>query len=278
MTKIYDRLSDTDKINMLNGTVVGLFSRMIIDTDPFYDKLSELCLGYYTSRSGEKTISPTYSKIIDLISNNVVSNTAEDILGNMIRGKFIDKWNRVYNVLIATQYNPMNDYEENTVKSGANDNTRNFTDNTNHTGTNTDKTTYNTTDTFNETTSEKEQIISSEQDNSAVYGFNSSSPVNDSNDDISSTETRTRDPLDNTRNTTNNKSGEDTLEHTINSSDNKSFNGTVNNTYSDNIDTTGRNTSPSSLVEKELNLRNKFLFFDIVYADIDSIATIQIYI
>ena len=34
----------------------------------------------------------------------------------------------------------------------------------------------------------------------------------------------------------------------------------------------------TDLIQKELDLRNKNLFFDIVYADIDSVATLQIYI
>lgn len=276
--KMFDTLSDNDKLNMLNGNAVGLFPTMILNTDTFHHILPDLCLGYYTSRSGEKTISPTYSKILNLISSNSVSNSAESILGNMIRSKFLEKWNRVYNVLIATQYNPIDDYEEHTKKDGTNNNTKHFTNDTVHTGINTDTTTYNTKDISKDTISEKEVVTKSERDANSIFGFNSQSPVGDNIGDITGEETRIKSPNENVRDNTNTKTGTDELKHEINSADNKTISGTDNDIYNDNIDVNGRNTSGATLITKELNLRNKFLFFDIVYADIDSIATLQIYI
>ena len=94
-----------------------------------------------------------------------------------------------------------------------------------------------------------------------TYGFNSSSPVGNDLSYGSDTETVIGDKDSNTTHNTRDKTG----------NDNK------NATENESITRNGRDVAGAELIEKELNLRNKEIFFNTIYKDIDSIATLQIY-
>lgn len=245
--KLIETLTKTQIVDMLNGDRVGIFTSLFNQTDLFYNKTEMLCLGYYTERSGEKTISPTYEKLLSFVKENEdITETAEELLGKLIRGKFIDKWNRVYNALLQEQYNILDNstYIETIV------------------GDNIDIKTFDTNNETNGNTSNKQTYTRESNSNDDIYGFNSSagSPSNSSLD--SETETTQGDSKDNTTHNINTKTGTETL------------NLTVNETKTN----TGRNGSGADLIQKELKLRNEQLFFNILYKDIDSITTLQIYI
>lgn len=309
--KLKDTLTTSQTIDMLNGKAVGFFPYMILSTDSFYNHLYELCLGYYMQRSGEKTISVTYERLKTLIEENPrIYNTAEQLLGELIRGKFIDKWTRVYDTLITKQYDVLKGFEHTEHKEGSNSDTTTYETSVDKTGDNTDTTTYNsqngrnsnntdiiTYDTVTEDngkTGTNETTTTNRDNASDIYGFNSTSPVGDNTDTENVTETVIGKPDENTTQNTQKKTGtetkgyevDETISKTGTDSKNTAFSETENKTGKDtknfvideDITKSGRDATGAELVETELKLRNTQIFFDIIYADIDSIATLQIYI
>ena len=308
---IRETLTLEQTISLLNGNVVGMFPYMVLSNDSFYSKLYDLCLGYYTARSGEKTISITYERFKTLIAENpTINKTAEQLIGELIRNKFIEKWERVYSVLISEQYNALNnrDYTEtktannqdkstyNTTKGkiGNNSDTITFDNVNSKTATNSDVTTFDTNVEDDGKTGSHETTTRNTSTDDDVYGFNSTSPVGDS----ASTEELSQTIIgDANKNTTHNiqkktgteskefgidesisKTGTDTREINIDETETHTGTDTKDYTINENIIRRGRDGSGAELVELELNLRNSQIFFDIIYSDIDSIATLQIYI
>ena len=241
--KLLETLTMEMKTNLLNGNVVGIFNNLILEGDSFYNKKYELCLGYYFNRSGEKRISSMYEKILELQTNT--TETPENIIAKLIRGKFIEKWEKVYKALYNEQYSILDSNVYNETKDTSNN----------------ESITYNSKveDNGNEATN---MVTKSSNENSNdTYGFNSNSPVGNELSYGNDTETVIGDKDSNTTHNIRDKTGNDNKNTTIN----------------ENISRNGRDVSAAELIEKELNLRNKEIFFDIVYKDIDSIATLQIY-
>ena len=341
--KLRETLTNQQTLDLLSGNVVGIFPSMILSNDAFYSKLYELCLGYYTARSGEKTISITYERFISIVKDNPeISKSPEELIGTLIRGKFLEKWNRVYDVLISSQYDALANREYTEDKTGNNQNkdTHNTTkakqgNNTDTTtfdtsngkignntdvmtydtesgkqGTNTDTTTFDTNVEDNGNTGTSETTTRNVTDENNVYGFNSPSAVGDTNSVESTSETIVGEADKNTSHNVQTKTGTESKEFGIDETITKSgteskaigINETITksgteskaigidesetHTGTDTTDITideqivrsGRDGSGAELITEELNLRNTQLFFDIIYADIDSIATLQIYI
>lgn len=272
--KIIDTLTRENKFDMLMGKPVGIFPSMILEDDLYYEFIKDLCLGYYTHRSGMKTLSPTYTLIQDIITeygsefgkfvpsgsdsfitfNDEVYNVivtasipnSEYIIGSLIRGKFKHKWDRIYNALIEEQYSVLNNREYTTDKKANNQDVTKYNSNIEDNGnTGTKITTDNTSDRDNK-----------------IYGFNSTTAVNDTEGSTTDSEVITGNSEDNTTHNLRKNTGDDTKNYTIDES----------------ISIKGRDREPSDLIMKELNLRNKQIFFDIIYGDIDSITALQIYI
>ena len=137
-----------------------------------------------------------------------------------------------------------------------------------------------------------------------IYGFNSSegSDANDTKvtEAVKETTSETGKDSDSKHDTSNTKNTGNTSSETEASSDNT--NDSINNELKTNdssnltnrfeesdkkdsstqfdsmkrIETGRRNTTPQSMIEEELELRNKILL-DIIYGDIDSLITIQVY-
>ena len=325
--KLRETLTKQQTIDLLSGNVVGIFPSMILSEDAFYGKLYELCLGYYTARSGEKTISMTYERFIFLVNENPeINKSPEELIGALIRGKFLDKWNRVYDVLLTSQYDALSNRESTEDKTGNNQNkdTHNTTkakegNNTDvmtydtesgKQGTNTDTTTFDTNVEDNGKTGTSETTTRNVTDENNVYGFNSPSAVGDTNSTETTSETIVGEADKNTSHNLQTKTGTESKEFGIDETITKTgteskeigIDETVTKTGTDSraigisesethtgTDTTditiseklvksGRDGSGAELITEELNLRNTQLFFDIIYADIDSIATLQIYI
>lgn len=277
--KLIETLTTQQKINMLNGSVVGIFPSMILPSDVFYSILKDLCLGYYTTRSGEKTISVTYEKIIDMtnISDEII-DSPETIIGKFIRGKYLDKWNRIYNVLIQEDYNPLENSRITERKTGNNKNTDTYNTTKGKQGNNSDTTTFDTNVEDDGTTATKETTIRTTNDAEDVYGFNSINSVHDTESKESVNETVTSRPEDNTTHNTQKKTGTESKVFGISESETHTGTDSKDIVINETFDRSGRDESGSSLIMKELDLRNKQIFFDIIYSDIDTIATLQIYI
>lgn len=244
--KIKETLTIQQTVSLINGETVGIFNSMITTDDSYNSLKYDLCLGYYMERSGDKTISQTYKRLMQLKNQNpTIVDTADDLLGKIIRNKFNSKWSKQYLALLQEQYNPITDYEHSETI----------------TKDNTDTTTFDTTVENSGNRGSKVTTTFSDNSNDKVYGFNSTSPVNTDASSTTSTETSQGLATDNTTNNTEEKTGTDTRSHIADERKNIS----------------GRNLTVAELIDKELDMRNRQIFFDIVYEDIDSIATIGVY-
>ena len=241
--KLLETLSNEEKISLLNGNVVGIFNNLILEGDSFFNKKYELCLGYYFNRSGEKRISSMYEKILEIKNN--ITEKPEDIIAKLIRNEFIEKWEITYNALYEQQYSIMDSNSYTETKTGNNNETITYNSKVEDNG---NEATNMVTKTSNENSND-------------TYGFNSSSPVGNDLSYGSDTETVIGNKDSNTTHNTRDKTG----------NDNK------NATENENITRSGRDVTGAELIQKELNLRNKEIFFNTIYKDIDSIATLQIY-
>jgi hypothetical protein len=242
-----DTLTTQQKSELLQGNYVGIFPTMFLDTDEFYSTLSQICFGYYMERSGNKSISPSYERLIEMSkSAEGLEETAEQLLGKYIRGKYIAKWRRVYDALVFRNYDPLNDYERVESKYGDNYN----------------KTTYDTSVVNDGNSSMSEKTVRDVETGDDVYGFNSENVVGESKSTDSLVETVTGDAEHNKTHNAQTKSGSDSNYIKINESYNRR----------------GRDNSAAKLIAEELDMRSQQIFYDIIYSDIDSIATLQIYI
>ena len=245
--KLFDLLTQDNKLALLNGEIIGFFPYIFVEGDAYYDKLQELCFGYYTYRSGYKSISPTYRRLIELSKDNPnLIKSPDEMLGNLIRAKYVEKWNRVYDVLLNKDYDALNNYDFVKTKNGSNSDVVTYDTNVTDDGkTNTDETTLRNINTADD-----------------IYAFNSQTPVGDSTGEEIATERTYADADKNTTHNTQVKSGTDSRNIGIDETETHS----------------GRDGDGARMVTKEIDMRSKQIFFDIVYKDIDSIATLKIYI
>lgn len=89
--------------------ITGIFHQ--IATNESFDfinseNVEELDVDYYLSHSGKKYISNLFNNILDRYPN-------EDPLiklSKIIENRYKDKWDRVYNALIETEYKPLENY------------------------------------------------------------------------------------------------------------------------------------------------------------------------
>lgn len=234
------------QISMYRGEAVGFFQYLIKQEDPFYNLRADLCLGYYTEHAASKKLTSTYKNIINMVEENPsINKTADEIIANMIRGKFINKWNRVYEALVTATYDPLSEYDYNELK----------------TGTNVDTSVYDTRIENVGNVGTKETTTNTANGKNDVYGFNSLTPVGADENSESSTEITIGLAEENTSTNTQDKSGSDEFTHDI----------------SESITKSGRDKNSAELLNKELSFRDKYVFFDIVYKDIDSIVCLSIY-
>lgn len=277
--KLIETLTTQQKINLLNGAIVGIFPNLFNSTDAFYGKLYELCLGYYLQRSGMKTISVTYEQIIELVKNNTdITETSEDLMSKLIRGKFIEKWTKIYEALINSQYNPLNDFDETEERDYSTDDTTTFDNQTRREGGNSLEKKYESSIEDNGNTGTKTTTTINDENNYNNYGFNSTGAVPVNSDNGTNTETTEGKSADNTTHNKQDRTGTDTDTFEVDETSSKTGTDSRNIAMEGSTTKTGRKTDGASLIEKELNLRNTQIFFDIIYSDIDSIATLQIYI
>lgn len=279
--KLIETLSESDIENLYSGYSVGIFKSLFTQEDIFYDLSIMMCRGYYLYRSASKEISPIFKRLYDLYEkfiSTIPSNQPDYKIGQLIRSTYIDKWKRIYNILITEQYNPLNNSEHNETKSGTNSATETHTNSKSRLGNNSDTTTYDTEVEDNGQTGTHETVTRKSDTQNDIYGFNSIDPSGDtkSTEDIS--ETTVGDSDKNTNHNTQTKTGTETKLFGLNETENNTGNDTSSSNTNETITKSGRDGSGASLIKEELNLRNTQIFFDIVYRDIDSIATLQIYI
>lgn len=278
MKKLIETLSNDEQIALLSGTIEGVFTTLFKDTDSWYSDTYEICLGYYTENSATKPISSTFQYYIDMIAeNSSLGITANELMGNYLRGKYIEKWSRIYTALLNTEYNVLTEYEESKNISGENHGQKVYNTTNAKTGTNQDKKTYDTNETDDTNTNTSMTTTNNDNNVEEVYGFNSSNGVNSNESNATSSQVTSGNSEDNFTNTQATKTGTETNDITINESDKKTGTDKEDKTNEESVTLSGRKTSPIDLIKKELDLRSKYIFYDIVYKDLDEVLTLKIY-
>lgn len=303
--KLIETLSESELNDILKGKSVTFFKALqqfYLDI-PFSDMLPNMCQEYYLSWSGEKQVSMLYERVV---SNDMGVSKISDLLYD----KYITKWKKVFIALIESEYSPLDDYSETETKQGSNNDTVTYNTTEKNMSTDTDTVTYNTTEknksddtdkiTYNVNisddgkTSTKETVTRSSEDTDDSYGFNSSSPVGNTVSNGTETETTVGLGDDNTTHNTNVKTGTETK--TIGIDGTKTKTGTETKTlgadgtktktgtdgksgeYTETKTRSGRNTDGATLITRELSLRNRYNFFEMIYRDIDTVVTRPMYI
>lgn len=275
---LLNTLTTEQKISLMNGNVVGIFSELITSFDEFYDLRAELCLGYYMGRSGYRTISPMYRRFIKMVEENEdITDTADNIIARYIRDKFIEKWKLEYGLLKAEVYDPLDEYSETEKREGSSTEEREYDSEEKRSGNDSDTTTYNVLDETENTVKKREITTREGEVDNDFYGFNSNTSVPKDKQGSNSTITVEGSPEENVANGSAQKTGTTVYDKSIDNTTQHLGTDTFGIEHETETTRSGRRISGSELAQKELDFRAKNIFFDIVYRDIDSIITIPIY-
>ena len=269
--RILETLTDTQKLTILQGGVDGIFTNMFLENDPLYQYREALCLGYYFEHSGSKNTSLFVRRVYEMLTDN-----PNAIIGDYIRSKFIEKWNKIY-LTIMTEYDPLDSYVRNISKEGDNTESITFGKKISRTHDNTEQITYNNTVTDNTKESQDVTTTNTDMSNDSVYGFNSSTAVPQSMGSDTSSQRTTADLNKNVTENTQMKSGNDTTTLEGTSVDSHSGTDRKTNEYTDTETMSGRDDNATTLIEKELEFRIKYNLFNIIFNDIDSVTALKIY-
>lgn len=80
------------------------------------DQTENLDVEYYWNRSGEKIISPLFDKLYEKQKSGDVDD-ALSLLSDILIRKYGDKWNHLYDALMNTTYNPIENYSSHEKES-----------------------------------------------------------------------------------------------------------------------------------------------------------------
>lgn len=241
--KVKETVTKNELISTINRQIIGIFRYLITVEDPYISLSAEMCCNYYLSHSGNKEISKIWEELIELTRGTTY--TADSALGTIIRNRYKDKWHKIYRAFVTESYNPLEEYDRTETRVAYN----------------TETMTYNSQTEDDGSTGFKETTVNTTNTDDGLYGFNSKNSVPSETSVESVNNTRTRLPADNTNHNVESKTGTDSKDEDIDET----------------ITKTGRDTSPSDLIEKELSLRDRETFFEIVFIDIDKIATKGVY-
>ena len=220
---------------------------------------------YFNVHSYSKYVLP----FVDALKESQPDNYIQQI-AKIVNLKFKDKWQKLYDVLIGTEYVPINNYQESETetpnitktKEGTNSDTRTGSENIEST----------------EISSQKEgtdvTTTGDNQQDNLIYGFNSNVGVGDTERSDNSSSNISGNKEDNTidinKTDTSEKTKNETTQHSINESEKE----TGTRTY----ERSGlKGGSYQELIEKEVNLKNRYNLFNILYQDVDSIIALMTY-
>lgn len=269
---ILETLTTAQQMKLIQSKPTGVFTTLFTNSDPWIEQAGECCAGYYLQHSAKKTVSPFYLNVYA-----VSPDTTAEVIGNIIRSKFIGKWANTYNALNA-EYNALYNESVTVTETESGSEETKYGSEVTTTGTDTDTTTYNVNVTDDGTTSTKETTTRTNTAESNLYGFSSDTPVGDTTDTESVNETVQALPDDNTTHNTNVKTGTETKEYGKNDTQAKSGSDTTARSKTSSITREGFTNSPTDNIMKELELRKTNVFFNIIYDDIDSMMALQIYV
>ena len=276
--KIKETLTLEDRSRLLtSNSPVGIFSTLFSQGEELYKFLYPLCLEYYTLRSGNKTVSPLYCEYIELIGIENIGQANTLIANSVLRPKFLDKWNRIYDSL-KENYNILdnNDYKDH--KTGISTDTITYGSNVSKDSNTNETFRKSETVTDNGKTGTKETTTTNKSIATDVYGFNSANPVGDNIESENGTTIVTADPNQNTSFNERVNVGNDSKEFESSDIEKKTGADVKDNIINSTITRSGRDVEGSKLIDSEISLRNKYILFDIIYRDIDSVVALQIYV
>lgn len=344
--KIFDTLSNAEKTELVipssKGGRVGIFEGIYKAQHGaiYANLLGAMSTHYYLTRSGDKTISKSYDRVIDILGISEDFSDANSAIGRMAYEKFSAKWDKIFDAL-SIDYSAIDEYVKNKTHAGTDSDTTTYGKTLSKEGTNSDTTTYGKTleksstgeieKNFGKTVSktgenesttaygktetesktvQSETITSADTDGANdIYGFNSTAPVGADVDTESSTTKVSQDPEKNKTDVNKTFGGTDKVNSSFTDSETNGGKDTETVTRSDtethggsdtanaeksetethggsdkrdrsvnwSVEENGRNKSGSALVSDEIVMRSMYQFIDIVCADIDSIATMKIY-
>lgn len=153
--KIRETLSEQDYTKIFDRDVVGIFKYLFDSDDKFYSMNVDACLYYYLQRSANKTISPFYEELL---------KRAEDanlLISKVVRARFLEKWNKIYDALMLSEYNAIEDYVHKKDKTETEENGN----------------VYRSETTGDGNTGSETETTSTSEGYDDVYGFNSEESV-----------------------------------------------------------------------------------------------------
>ncbi len=200
---------------------------------------------YIMQKSGQKYLGSPFENYQVLFDTNDMIQINEGI-SKFTLSTFYDKWKRVYNALVGTQYEILNSYKTKEVR------TPNITK----------QDTSNTTDDNTQKEDTNLQTSNEGLNQDSIYGFNSEEPVNNNESSRTSSvnvtgtgeNNKIQTHIERKSSKTNVESGDETTIIEGNKGDN----------------------SYQKLIEQELKLRQKD-FWSIVFNDIDNLLLLKIY-
>ena len=249
------------RLNTLTYTTFTQFNSLITGANPFdsYDDVD-----YYLSHSSRKFLSLFVYNVMDLdnitdIDN--LTNTELNLIFTTIGSKFANKWNRLYQALVVTTYQPDENYnmvEDMMVKSFGSETTTQILNQI-------------VKNKFNQDVTESKDERRTVADSMTGFNTSSPSPTTSSQEDI--------------------RTGQNGGQNKISTTTNGDGNTVETQTVGDgNVITTKKEVTPYELtrhgnigvttnqqmIQQEIDLR-KNLFKEIVYRDVDSMLTSSVY-
>lgn len=240
---VYELLNESAlKPTIQARTPLGLF--LYINIPELKDELFYMSVEYYLSRSTNKTVSEFVQQCIKLyprVGGDVGFNT---ILGHAVSAKFGDKWKKIYNSLML-EYEALDTYSGNEKK----------------TGNDSDTTTYNITNSEDGKVGTNQTTKSGNTRTNRTLGYNSPVPVDTSMVVDDGTVVVMGFSDQNTTNNIGKKTGTESKTFGINETIVKS----------------GRDRSGADILRNEIDFRMKYLLYNTILEDIDSMITLLVY-
>lgn len=278
--KLIETITNSDKVLLLEnrGGEVGILPSLILDTDVYNDLSNTIGFELYLN-CGKRKVSAYFNSLLEIAENQNIDSpiqTVNRLLGINIRNKYKNKWTNTYNAL-GLEYSVIDNVDYNDTITYTDGESKTYEDSkTGKTDTN-DKTVYNVTTDENTSASTDETVSTTRTTDNAVYGYNSEISVPDDSTNVNETVSTVGNADNNTTTSKNLKTGSET--DTINTTESSSGNGKSNRTleHTETKHTSGRNKDATSMVDAEIELRNKHIFVNMVLNDILTEISLQIY-
>ena len=271
----------------------GIFSELSKLSVPWSTNSIDLDIEYFGNHSGDKIISPLVSK---LLVDNKLNSDSVTRLASVIFNLNHENWDRLY-LALQKEYDPLQNYNSDEIRTVNTKDTGTDTFDRTSSGTNTLKDSSSNTRTGSESLESsgsdslsKTGTVGSQGSNLSdnnVFGFNSSSSVPSDSSNSSNNSTDTYNLSDKTS-----YGKKDTkVYNNVSDSGSRESNNTVSNKSSDKetkdlqtntSETFHRDgnigvTTSQQMLESEFELRIKYRFFDVVFADVDKTLALQLY-